>query len=597
MQELKNATILRNIYLAVGLIDDTDRFVNKRINDFKSLVQQSEIQDAVAASNDEFKKLPNIEEFLETRDLEFTKQDDKTDPFISGIENDQLSSEILKEKISFFREAYGSEAIKEIFITNEFGVNIAIGSGFSDYRQDDEEWWQIAKKDGLYIGDLEFNKNYDTYAIPFGISIEDHQGNFLGVMRILLSIDDLLSDLSDDVEILSEENKHTILLDRKGRIIYDGTLKDVLMQRPVDYFDKIDDRTGHFELEENGARKIVTYSTSTGIEDFKGFGWIVVIAQDENSIINEFVDIRNTFLLTFGVGLVAAIVIGLVTSYSITNPLKRIASITEKLSKGDFEIQSYNSKYQEIKVILNAFKETTKSLKKLIETEKELAKTKVQVKNERLTAIGELASSMAHDLKNPLATIKTATHLLKQNSGKLDDEVKNQVFPKMDRAIKRMSHHIEDVLNYVRITPLNQKTISLKSLLQSSISSIEIPDNIDVYLPDNDFEIKCDTEKIEIVFINLLLNAIQAINSSPGHIKISLHQKNDELILEFEDSGEGISEDDKKRIFEPLYTTKQKGTGLGLAICKNIIEQHGWSIGVKTNPTVFFIKIKADHTQ
>ena len=86
MQELKDATILRNIYLAVGLIDDTDRFVNKRINDFKSLVQHSEIQDAVAASNDEFKKLPNIEEFLQTRDLEFTKQDYKTDPFISGID-------------------------------------------------------------------------------------------------------------------------------------------------------------------------------------------------------------------------------------------------------------------------------------------------------------------------------------------------------------------------------------------------------------------------------------------------------------------------------------------------------------------------------
>lgn len=595
IEELKTATVLRNISLADGLLEDTDRFVNNRIVDFISLAQQKEILDALSVSNNEFKKLPDVEEFLEAKELELTKQTEKTDLFIPDIEKDQLSSH-LREKISFYKSAYGYEVVKEIFVTNEYGANVALGSGFSDYRQDDEEWWQITKKDGLYVGTLEFNKNYDTYAIPFGIRIEDQQGNFLGVMRLLLSINDLLSDLTDDAEILAEENKHVVLLDRKGRIIYDGALQDVLMQRQVDYFNKITDSMGHFELDDNGIRKIVAYSSSAGFENFKGFGWTVLLIQDESSIVDEFVDVRNAVLFTFGVGLAAAIVIGLATSYSITNPLKRITIIAEKLSKGDFEIQSSNSRYKEIETILNAFNETTKSLKKLIETERELAATKAKIKTERLSAIGELAASMAHDLKNPLATIKTAIHLLKQNSDKLDVEIKNQAFPKMERAITRISHQLDDVLNYVRVTPLNQTDTSIKSLLQSAISSIEIPNNIKIQLPENDFILKCDTEKIEIVFINLLLNSIQAIDTSAGYIKIHMYEKNNELILEFEDSGKGISEDDKKKIFEPLYTTKQKGTGLGLAICKNIIEQHGWTLGVKTNPTVFFITIKKDST-
>lgn len=96
--------------------------------------------------------------------------------------------------------------------------------------------------------------------------------------------------------------------------------------------------------------------------------------------------------------------------------------------------------------------------------------------------------------------------------------------------------------------------------------------------------------KIDAVFINLIVNAIQAMNQG-GTLEINIKTHGDYAVIDFIDSGSGIPEEFINKIFEPLFTTKQKGTGLGLASCKNIIEQHNGSIIVKNNPTTFTIKI------
>ena len=98
-------------------------------------------------------------------------------------------------------------------------------------------------------------------------------------------------------------------------------------------------------------------------------------------------------------------------------------------------------------------------------------------------------------------------------------------------------------------------------------------------------------EQIQVVFSNLILNAIQAIDKDDGRILIRTFESEKDFVIEFEDSGSGIIPDNVSRIFDPLFTTKQTGTGLGLVICKTIIEQHGGIITVKTSPTIFTITL------
>jgi signal transduction histidine kinase len=217
-------------------------------------------------------------------------------------------------------------------------------------------------------------------------------------------------------------------------------------------------------------------------------------------------------------------------------------------------------------------------------------KTHEILKSERLSAIGELSGRLAHDLRNPLSVMKMSIDLIKQSppDSKLSDENVTKRIDLIEKSIDRISHQVDDVLGYVRNSPLNLKNASLKDLVQSSIDKVNIPKDIQIEISKKDVNIDCDAIKLDAVFINLIINSIQAMHNG-GKIEIKISEQNNLVILKFIDSGEGIPDENISKIFEPLFTTKQKGTGLGLASCKNIIEQHQGEISVKNNPTTFTI--------
>ncbi|RDJ31804.1 MAG: GHKL domain-containing protein [Crenarchaeota archaeon] len=213
-----------------------------------------------------------------------------------------------------------------------------------------------------------------------------------------------------------------------------------------------------------------------------------------------------------------------------------------------------------------------------------------KLEKEKLAVIGQLSSNIAHDMRNPLGAIRSSSRRIeKQNTQQ--NEIISQEIARINRSIKRMSHQVEGVLNYVRTTPIIANSASILNMIKYSLESMEIPQNVKVVLPENDVEIECDPEKLEITFVNVLLNAVQAIGNDEGKIQIRIKEKKNTVVVEFENSGPAISEIDLPKIFEPLFTSKLKGTGLGLSSCKNIIEQHGGSISVNPNPVVFKITL------
>jgi signal transduction histidine kinase len=131
---------------------------------------------------------------------------------------------------------------------------------------------------------------------------------------------------------------------------------------------------------------------------------------------------------------------------------------------------------------------------------------------------------------------------------------------------------------------------SLRTIILGSIDKVSIPDDVKITVSDSDIIANCDSVKIDAVFINLIVNAIQAMPQG-GTIEIKIKSDNTDAVIDFIDSGTGIPQEFIDKIFEPLFTTKQKGTGLGLASCKNIIEQHNGKISVKNNPTTFTVRI------
>ena len=219
-----------------------------------------------------------------------------------------------------------------------------------------------------------------------------------------------------------------------------------------------------------------------------------------------------------------------------------------------------------------------------------------ELKLQRLSTIGELTARIAHDMRNPLTVIKNIAQVIKTDLKNLDKESEEN-WSRLERGIYRMSYQIDDVLNYVRESPIMKQPTKISVILQDVLERIIIPERIKIHLPKNDVTIACDTEKLQVVFVNLIMNAIQAIDKNEGKITISVKDNYDNgkyVLIEIWDTGPGVPPHIIQNIFDPLFTTKQIGTGLGLSSCKNIVEKHGGTINVLSTVgkgTSFLIKL------
>lgn len=302
--------------------------------------------------------------------------------------------------------------------------------------------------------------------------------------------------------------------------------------------------------------------------------------------------LTETQMLLF-IGVPTLLVVSILLSYfisrSISRPINLLHLAAEKVSRGNYNIKFETKTNDEIGELGQKFESMVNSFKNSIETERKLVLTQERLKTEKLTAIGELSARIAHDLRNPLSVIKNVAEIIKLQYPSNDKRLQEH-FAKLDTSVQRMSHQIDDVLNFVRTTPLEKKITSVREIITKSLDDLEIPRDVSIERPLTDEKIDCDEQKLRTAISNVILNAIQAIDGK-GTISIKISGYTKHITINVSDSGPGIPDDVLPYIFDPLFTTKQRGTGLGLSSCKNIIEQHGGAISVKNNPTTFTITL------
>lgn len=196
----------------------------------------------------------------------------------------------------------------------------------------------------------------------------------------------------------------------------------------------------------------------------------------------------------------------------------------------------------------------------------------------KLSSLGEISAGIAHELRNPMAVIAGYTKLL---SKKADDNLKPTV-DAISREIVVMDRIIADFLSFARPAELNLTDIDLKAIIEYCVmATAEKHDKIDIHLAINDLPlIKGDEVLMRQAFINLLQNALDAMPQGGKLTIMAVLASGDFLDITIADTGHGISENMKDKIFLPFFTTKERGTGLGLAIVHKIVVSHGGSIQV-----------------
>ncbi|MCF6246195.1 MAG: ATP-binding protein [Desulfobacula sp.] len=219
---------------------------------------------------------------------------------------------------------------------------------------------------------------------------------------------------------------------------------------------------------------------------------------------------------------------------------------------------------------------------------------------EKLAAVGELAAGVAHEIRNPLSSIRGIASYFKNkfNTDKTDIEMADVMILEVDR----LNRVITELLEFSRPTDLKLNTADVNSLIEHSILLIEKEAEskhiaIKADLSRDRLLAKIDSDRFTQCLLNLYLNALQAMKKG-GRLSIKNFSGKDDLIsIEIKDSGSGITDKDLGKIFDPYYTTKAKGTGLGLAIVNKIIQAHGGTIKVRSIPgkgTSFFINISGE---
>ncbi len=222
-------------------------------------------------------------------------------------------------------------------------------------------------------------------------------------------------------------------------------------------------------------------------------------------------------------------------------------------------------------------------------TQQKKVETRLQRANQ-MALVGEMAAGLAHEIKNPLAGIKVTLEVLADEL-ELNEEDRD-LFARVINETTRVEKLLKGLLNYARPPKLYYERFDLNTLLDSSIrnsavagktssrAGVEFVRCFAVDLP----QLEADSAQLQQVFLNVFLNAIEAM-AEGGEITVSTRKVDEKsLELEITDTGKGIPEAALVKVFRPFMTTKSKGTGLGLAICKRIIEDHGGSIAAGIYP-------------
>jgi two-component system NtrC family sensor kinase len=319
----------------------------------------------------------------------------------------------------------------------------------------------------------------------------------------------------------------------------------------------------------------------------------------------KFTRMRENTLLIFILITFSGIVMALFVSYllagGIIKPVRQLVFASEKLAEGNLDQQVEITSRNEIGELARTFNRMADSIKDRDRQLKEYAETKI-MESERLATVGQLAAGVAHELNNPLGGILVYSHLILENLP--DNDPNRENIEKIITQTKRSQKIIQGLLYFSRQSAPNIELNNLNKVLESALSLVEDRDLMKNIRLIKNFAIDLpltliDVGQIQQVFINIILNAIEAMENA-GRLSISTRKSEDDRFIEVEfmDTGCGIAEQNIKKIFEPFFTTKEvgRGTGLGLAISYGIIKRHHGQIFVKSEfkvGTTFTIQLPA----
>lgn len=330
------------------------------------------------------------------------------------------------------------------------------------------------------------------------------------------------------------------------------------------------------------------------IETSKGRWYIMVLLKNDRG--EAAARAAKPLMVTLGV-LMLSTLITFWLVWRFTRPIADLSDAAKHIADGDLTYRvPLTGRGDEMGRLSERFNEMTSELEKTKQLEEQLQLA------EKSAVIGRLGSAIAHEIRNPLNYINLTLDHMRSKLAPEDAE-KQKVFKKLIGQVKdevaRINQQITDFLNYSRPASVNLRPIDARQPVDDSLRIVEGQageSNIDISVIERGElpQISGDPEFLRSVFNNLFINAVQAMGNAGGKLTVTLEADGDNVRYEIADTGNGISEENLSKIFEPYFSTKETGTGLGLAIVQKIVELHNGTITVESEKgigTKFTVKL------
>lgn len=381
--------------------------------------------------------------------------------------------------------------------------------------------------------------------------------------------------------ILDEAGRPLFISHVHGETDFGEPLASPLVGEPPGTFARYDDREG-----------VEVIGTTVEVDDHP---WIYLAEFPVAQALGPLEQLRRISLLVAGIFAVILLVSAWLVAGGIVAPVRRLVSATRRVARGDFEVRVPAEEDDEIAELGRAFNDMTEELARASARVRELHQREIERANQ-LATVGELASGVAHEIKNPVVGISNGLDLVRRKVGQREDL--EPIMEEMSRQLDRIEGAVRDLLAFARPSEPELAEADPREIVERAARLVQpAADRAGVGLEEqheaHTGSFQADGELLRRALVNLMMNAVQATGEA-GEVVVETRETPDEVVFRVSDTGRGIPPDDLDDVFKPFYTTRHSGTGLGLPITREIVERHGGEMEVESSlgeGTTFTLRI------
>lgn len=418
--------------------------------------------------------------------------------------------------------------------------------------------------------------NDKSTILPLGQTLIDRRGLLSGFIVAELNVSRSLNRILADTSDLDESGK-LYLVTADGNILFSSSpsQEDSPPEQSLISPDIL--KTPYWKLKKHyNSQGISVFFIAADIPEMN---WILIVEIEKIQVLKEF----QRYILYGGITALFILLLILLFAHkkanSLSTPIDEFATLTRHIAAGNY--QERLPEFQD-----RSLNEAVTSLNNMLDTIEDAKKNIIQATS--LSAVGKLSSSIVHEMRNPLSSVKINLQALARKVK--NDPAYSEMAAIALTQVKRLESMFTELLNFSKPIDLTPENVSFELLANEvleiltqkaadKIISIEISDNLDSSL------IKVDKQHMLLALLNLVDNAIQwSPSESIIHLTADKLPDNEGFIITVRDSGKGLREDQMAKLFQPFYTTREKGTGLGLANVKKIVEFHGGTVSASNSP-------------